>query len=50
MNPAPIAVRVVRDNVTNTGAALFGWSGAAVEAGYKSSKDSGHADNLPSPQ
>lgn len=45
-SPHPIAVRVARDNMTNTGAALFGLVGAAVEAGYKSSKDSGHADNL----
>lgn len=45
-SPNPIAVRVARDNMTNTGAALFGLVGAAVEAGYKSSKDSGHADNL----
>lgn len=45
-SPNPIAVRVARDNMTNTGAVLFGLVGAAVEAGYKLSKDSGHADNL----
>lgn len=45
-SPHPISVRVARDNMTNTGAALFGLVGAAVEAGYKSSKDSGHAENL----
>lgn len=45
-SPHPITVRVARDNMTNTGAALFGLVGAAVEAGYKSSKDSGHADSL----
>ncbi len=45
-SPHPISVRVSRDNMTNTGAALFGLVGAAVEAGYKSSQDSGHADTL----
>ncbi len=45
-SPHPISVRVARDNMTNTGAVLFGLVGAAVEAGYKSSKDSGHADSL----
>lgn len=45
-SPHQISVRVARDNMTNTGAVLFGLVGAAVEAGYKSSKDSGHADSL----
>lgn len=45
-SPHPISVRVARDNMTNTGAVLFGLVGAAVEAGYKSSQDSSHADTL----
>lgn len=45
-SPHQISVRAARDKMTNTGAALFGLVGAAVEAGYKSSKDSGHADTL----
>jgi hypothetical protein len=42
----PLSVRVARDNLTNTGAVLFGLIGAAVEAGYKSSKDTGHEENI----
>jgi hypothetical protein len=42
----PISVRVARDNMTNTGAILFGLVGAAVEAGLKASKDSTHEENI----
>ena len=42
----PISVRVAREQMTNTGAVLFGLIGAAVEAGYKSSKDSGHEEEI----
>lgn len=41
-----LSVRVAREQMTNTGAVLFGVIGAAVEAGYKSSKDSGHEEEI----
>jgi hypothetical protein len=40
----PLSVRIARDKMTNTGAILFGLVGAAVEAGYKSSKDVEHEE------
>ena len=42
----PISIRIARDNMTNTGAILFGLVGAAVEAGYKSSKDAEHEESV----
>lgn len=42
----PLSVRLARDGRTDTGLALFGLVGAAVEAGYKSSNDSGRAENF----
>ena len=42
----PISARVARERMTNTGAALFGLVGAAIEAGIKSSKDSTHEENI----
>ncbi len=38
----PLSVRMARDKMTNTGTIFFGLVGAAVEAGYKSSKDAEH--------
>jgi hypothetical protein len=42
----PFSVRIARERMTNTGAILFGLVGAAVEAGYKSSKDSGYEGEI----
>jgi hypothetical protein len=42
----PLSVRLARDGRTDTGLALFGLVGAAVEAGYNSSKDTGRAENV----
>jgi len=42
----PLSVRIAREQMTNTGAILFGLVGAAVEAGYKSSKDSGYEEEI----
>ena len=42
----PLSVRIAREQMTNTGAVLFGLVGAAVEAGYKSSKDSGYEKEI----
>ena len=42
----PLSVRIAREQMTNTGAILFGLVGAAVEAGYKSSKDSGYEGEI----
>ena len=41
-----LSVRIAREQMTNTGAVLFGLVGAAVEAGYKSSKDSGYEEEI----
>ncbi len=40
----PLSVRIARDKMTNTGAIFFGLAGAAVESGYKSSKDADYGD------
>lgn len=42
----PFSVRVARDQMTNTGAVLFGLIGAGVEAAYKASKDSGYEEEI----
>jgi hypothetical protein len=40
----PLSVRIARDKMTNTGTIFFGLAGAAVESGYKSSKDADYGD------
>jgi hypothetical protein len=40
----PLSVRIARDKMTNTMVIFFGLAGAAVESGYKSSKDADYGD------
>ncbi len=40
----PLSVRIARDKMTATGSILFGLVGAAIESGYRSSKDADYGD------
>jgi hypothetical protein len=42
----PFSVRVARDQMTNTGAVLFGLIGAGIEAAYNASKDTDYEEEL----